>query len=437
VTPPSYAISSSAKQVLDWQIKQFGINIEICPFPESNCLMKNPPDRPWLKLIDLAAAIVILVILVAFTYFHGVNPNSAYQMLLIWSADWLSATALVALIVSRLLKSQHAFLAQTICMIAVGFNLILIFSVCPMDLLNPPDEIEHPPGLNPDSTAAKFLIEENKKAVEEIKSRDEEEDTWFHNKFILVGGLLAATIGFGLQRSRKSTEDQLTALSESPATAVILALASVLALGIDMHVRGNTCEVSQLGLWIRYYVEPVMLHGNYDDGEAKSLQTKNFKGWEEFLRTEDKHPPSRSAVYWEESRGTGKHSGELWNFFYEPHTHFLTGIVYFLYLAFFQTFALNPKAGGGFSRRSVPIISFAVVQASFFAFAWIAHSAPEMFKLKVLPFVPADEAGYVAPLHYFVPCLALILLNIPYVFYYWRKGPNVKAEPNQKQIEAG
>jgi hypothetical protein len=399
--------------------------------------MKNPPNRSRLKFIGLAAAIVIPVIVVAFTYFHGVNRDSAYQMLLIWSADWLSATALVALIVYRLLKSQRASFAQTICMGAVGFNLILIFSVCPMDLLNPGDVFEHPPGLAPDSTAAKFLIEENKKAVEEIKSRDEEEDSWFHNKFILVGGLLAATIGFGLQRGAQSTEDQLTALSESPATAVILALASVLALGIDMHVRGNTCEVSQLGLWIRYYVEPVMLHGNYDDGGAKSLETKNFKGWEEFLRTENKDRTSASAVYWEGSKGTGKHSGELWNFFYEPHTHFLTVFVYVLYLAFFQAFALNPKTGGGFSRRSIPIISFAVVQVSFFAFAWIAHSAPEMFKLKVLPFTGAYEAGYVAPLHYFVPCLALILLNLPYVFYYWRKGPNVKAEPNQKQIDPG
>jgi len=49
------------------------------------------------------------------------------------------------------------------------------------------------PPVNSHSAAVKFLIEENKKAVDEIKSRDEEEDNWFHNKFIPVGGLLAAT----------------------------------------------------------------------------------------------------------------------------------------------------------------------------------------------------------------------------------------------------
>ena len=405
--------------------------------------MKNPPDRSRLKLIILAGAIVIAIALDVFILkftpfqnpqFQNSHSESAFQMWRIWLVGWLVPTVLVTLLLFQLLKSKRTFLAQAICMIAVGFNLILIFSVCPMDLLNRPKEFENPRGLDPESTAAKFLIEENKKAVEEIKSRDEEEDSWFHNKFILVGGLLAATIGFGLQRSRKSTEDQLTALSESPATAVILALASVLALGIDMHVRGNACEVSQVGLWIRYYVEPVMLHGKYNDNGAKSLPA-DFKGWEDFLRTTDETHPSTSTVYWEKSRGSGKHSGELWDFFYEPHTHFLTAFVYVLYLAFFQTFALNTKTGGGFSRRGIPIISFAVVQASFFAFAWIAHSAPEMFKLRVLPFVPVEEAGYVAPLNYFVPCLALVLLNIPYVVYYWRKGSNVKVEAERKQIE--
>src|SRR6202035_56003 len=108
-------------------------------------------------------------------------------------------------------------------------------------------------------------------------------------------------------------------------------------LGIDMHVRGNACEVSQLGLWIRYYVEPVLLHGESDGNLSASLP-KNFYGWEEFLRR-DVSKSQFKHVRWDtpdHSKGIGKHSGELWNFFYEPHTHFLTGLIYLLYLASFQ-----------------------------------------------------------------------------------------------------
>ena len=322
-----------------------------------------------------------------------------------------------------------------------------------MDLSDQPKGFEHnPPGIASNSTAAKFLIEENKKAVEEIKIRDEEEDSWFHNKFILVGALLAATmgyIGFGPQSSKQSTEEGLAALSKSPSTAVILALASVMALGVDMHVRGNTCEVDQLGLWIRYYVEPVLLHGN-SDGKGPTSLPESFHGWEDFLRAKvptdaakgnsstegsTERCSTTKSVYWEDlSQGSGKHSGELWNLFYEPHIHFLTVFVYVLYLAVFQTFARPTGIARASDGRGMPIICFAVVQASFLAFAWIAHSAPEMFELKVLPFIPAYEAGYVAPLHYFVPCLALILLNIPYIAYYWGKGPKVMVDGKLQAI---
>jgi hypothetical protein len=410
--------------------------------------MKNPLDRSRLKLIVLAGAIVIAVILdvfiisTAFSGFHSGQSDSAFQMLLIWLVGWLIPAALVAFFIFQLLKYQRPFLAQAICLIAVTLNLILIFSVCPMELSSQPKEFEHhPPGVAYDSTAAKFLIEENKKAVEEIKARDEEEDSWFHNKFILVGALLAATmgyIGFGKHSPRQSTEQELIALSKSPSTAVILALASVMALGVDMHVRGNTCEVDQLGLWIRYYVEPVMLHGNSDRNGPMSLP-ENFHGWEDFLRAKvvpatnvanknssteggTERCSATKSVYWDPETGSGKHSGELWNLFYEPHIHFLTAFVYVLYLAVFQTFALSRESGRGSARRGMPIVCFAVVQASFLAFAWIAHSAPEMFELKVLPFIPAYEAGYFAPLHYFVPCLALILLNTPYLAGYWGKS---------------
>jgi len=390
--------------------------------------MDNPRNHSRSRLIVLAGAILIALILDAFVltryfkYFAKSCPDWPFFILLIWSVGWLTATSLVAFLISQLLKYQKPLLAQAICLIAVTVNLILIFSMCPMDLVDKPQGLE---GIPSESTAAKFLIEENKKAVEEIKNRDLEEDSWFHNKFILVGGLLAATMGYigfgvpgGPQSPQESPGERLTTLSKSQSTAVILALATVLALGVDMHVRGNTCETDQLGLWIRYYVEPVAFHAKPEPDVSESF-LKNVRGWEEFLR--ESVPPSPTAqpkkksVNWESSEGAGLHSDELQSLFYDPHIHFLTVFVYVLYLAVFQTFACRRGTGSASDEHIIPTICFAVVQVSFFAFAWIAHSAPQMFKIKVLPFSLAYEAGYLVPLHYLVPCLALVIPNIPYL----------------------
>ena len=338
----------------------------------------------------------------------------------------MSPIILTSYLISELLKGQRAFLARVICLIAVVANLVLIFSVCPMDIWGRPGQakgLERTswPTLDSTSTAAKFLIEENKKAVDEIKSRDEQEDSWFHNKFILVGGLLAAALGylgFGPQ-ANLPLEDRVTSLSKSESTTVILAVASVMVLGIDMHVRGNNCEVDQIGLWIRYYLEPVLLHGSSGAKDTKTLPP-GFYGWEEFLRLDAAPSAAMNAVDWHDSIGAGKHSGELWNLFYVPHVHFLTAFVYLLYLMAFQTFAIPISKDQKTGRRPMSIICFTVVQTSIFGFAWIAHSAPEIFELKVLPFMPAYEAGYIAPFHYFVPCVALVILNYPFLLRYWK-----------------
>jgi len=378
------------------------------------------------KLIFVAIGVAVAVMLdvymvdLAFRYFSARKcPDCSIQMLLVWSIGWILPTSLLSVLIAQLLKHGYVLLSQAICFFAVTFNLILIFSVCPMDVLEQLKEIsKKPPAIASESTETKFLIEENKKATDEIRTKDEEEDTWFHNKFILVGGLLAATlgyIGFG-QQPAESPEQRFTTLSKSSSTAVILALASVMALGVDMHIRGNAGVTDQLGLWIRYYVEPVLLHGPKSD--KPTALPENFYGWEEFLRT---NVSREKAVAWDEPtrEGSGLHSGELWNLFYEPHIHFLTGFVYVLYLAVFQTFACRSSSDRRLAGDQVmPLICFAVVHGSFLAFAWIAHAAPEMFELKVLPFVGALEAGYIVPVHYFVPCLALIILNWPYVKRY-------------------
>jgi hypothetical protein len=157
---------------------------------------------------------------------------------------------------------------------------------------------------------------------------------------------------------------------------------------------------------------PVAFHAKPEKDVSQSFLT-NFCGWEEFLR--ESAPPRTKTVDWKHSAGAALHSDELQSLFYDPHIYFLTVFVYVLYLAVFQTFASRRATGPASDGRIIPIICFVVVQASFFAFAWIAHSAPQMFEMKVLPFLLAYEAGYYVPLHYFVPCLALVILNLPYL----------------------
>ena|SRR5215831_8985618 len=210
-----------------------------------------------------------------------------------------------------------------------------------------------------------------------------------------------------------------------------------------MHVRANLCQTDQLGLWIRYYVEPVLLHtpSNSDGGLVSPMPDK-FRGWEEFLRQHASDSDNDGAVsatptsvfrfHWKpaETRGTGMHSGELWNLLYDPHAHFLTAFVYVLYIWIFQAFARQPIVDEKSRDRClVALACFAVVHLSFFAFTWIAHSGPEMFELKLLPFANAWASGYIVPLYYFPPCIALVLLNWPYVSEYWRLLHSTEREP--------
>ena len=399
-----------------------------------------------LKLALILGTIVVAVAVDIWGIYSGINRfhSSSHQVLLIWSVGCLIPTVLLASLIAYLLKHEWPLFAQTICLAAVVANLILIFSACPMDLREEFKPFANGvPGVDPESTALKFLVEEHKKAVEEIKNRDLEEDGWFHNKFILVGGLLAATLGYiGFGRTggteSDSPEQRLTSISKSPSTAIILALATVLALGVDMHVRGNACEVDQLGIWINYFVEPLLLHSNPGCATVKGadpiIEEPAFLGWEEFLRTTVS--PENSSSIWGpdretdkskafKNRGAGLHSGELWNLVYEPHIHFLTAFVYLLYLIVFQRFAQCSKSTTSPSdERTLALACFAIVHISFSAFTWIAHSGPEMFEFKVLPFTHVFESGSIVVVYYFLPCLALIILNAPYVAYYLRVRPS-------------
>jgi hypothetical protein len=268
------------------------------------------------------------------------------------------------------------------------------------------------PLLSPDDQRNwQFLLDEHKKVTDEIKLHKEDENQLFRYKFALVGGLLAfflAHIAFSpdgqRQKRQRSPEKRIEMLAISSATCLVLAFAFVVAVTIDIHVRATTIVTNQLGLWIKNFVEPAI--------------------------------PGRSILWYEAYiRKDGMHADFLYGFFYWPPLHFLTWIMYMLYLTVFQNVCLHR------SRQLASIVAgFVLVHASVVAFAWMGHSAPSAFQFQIIPetqcFKGITAYGMRPPVLYLIPCILLIILNL----CYWRRCWRV-AHPAlltfQRNLEAG
>lgn len=169
----------------------------------------------------------------------------------------------------------------------------------------------------------------------------------------------------------------------SNATCSVLALACVIAVAIDIHIRTATIASNQLGLWIENHVEPAYLRPPY-------------LGYETFIRN------------------GGLNSDAVYGFFYWPPLHFLTWVIYLLYLTVLQNVCLQPNRRVP-QRLHLILAGFVLVHLSIAAFAWIGHTAPSAFEFKVLPFGDHWKYGMWPPIFYLVPWLLLFLLNSCYL----------------------
>ncbi len=388
--------------------------------PTAALLLTQMRSRLFITRIGIGA-----FFLLAFLFLFVLRIGNRLDLLFCgWVLAYLFGAWLLSLVIGRLLNSEKKKgLARILCHLGILISLLVIFSFAPMEITPNFRAFErNAHSMDKNTFEAQLVIEEHKKAVEEIRNRDLEDDSWFHNKFLLVGGLLAATLGYLKFGYGKTPEERFANLSGSKVTVVILALACVVAIGIDLHVRDSQTTTDELGLWIRSYVEP-MLHGGTGNGK-KTMS--DFIGWEEFLRTEaangelDAPGPS----------GVGLHSSDLWNLLNAQHVHFLTVLLYLLYVCAFQALALKTRTNNDShlaqtvdlmeAPPSITFYCFTIVHASLLAFVWIAHSAPEMFEFKALPFAGKWESGAIVPAYYMAPCLALVILNWPYLVRYWR-----------------
>jgi hypothetical protein len=238
---------------------------------------------------------------------------------------------------------------------------------------------------------------EHQKAVDEIKMRIQDEDDWFHKKFILVGGLMSAFlifIGVGERTSADGHgEKQLYRIVTSSAAVSALALSSIISLAIDMHIRSNIVVIQQLGLWIRHCIEQVLAP------PPSLLAGGTFLAWESFLRI---NPPA-----------AGMHSDSIYNFSFYPHLHFLTWFLYVVYLALLQNVSLETRARA--DQRRLTISLFVLVQLSIAAFAWSAHLYPQAIELKPLPFLNMWLSGWAGAAVYCSPIALMTIAMIPYL----------------------
>lgn len=239
-----------------------------------------------------------------------------------------------------------------------------------------------------DEVTLELVRKELDKANQEIQLRIGQEDTWFHYKFLLLGALLAAFGGAFTFGARQNRAMDLASTMRSPAMCIFLALACIVAVAIDIHLRNNIIVVQQLGLWIRHYAEPALT------GTAGS----GFKPWEQFLRMP----------------GAGMHSDNLYGFLFYPHLHFMTWVVFALYLCCFHAIALDRAA----TKRQVPDAflpgSFAGVHLAFCMFAWVGHFVPGIFETNVIPFAQCWHTGARAAVVYLGLAILLGFANLPF-----------------------
>lgn len=338
---------------------------------------------------------------------------------------WLAALILLALLLSAIragnrASSRRRGLELALTTVFSATILFLLSAANPVRLGRKTDcnLIQGRIGEN-NRLAEDLLKAENQKAIEEIRLLMEHEEDWFHKKFLLVGGLLVALLThLGVEsfkvrqvgqenQAETVAEERVLAIFDSGATCLVLALACVIALAIDVHVKSNIMVVEQLGEWLARSVERMAV--------TKTADT-TVVFWEQFLRNPNSDPRldscSGSTKELKQNNG-GMHSDDLYSLSYYPHLNFLTGLLYCLFLASLQRFSHAEKNHRQAGLAELALLGFALVHIAMAIFVWVGHSLPDSFEIKLLPYSdiwwPSIE---VIPFYLFLWSL-LVIVSLP------------------------
>ena len=272
------------------------------------------------------------------------------------------------------------------------FFLSLLFVSPPIKYSVTPSPATDGNAVAKDSPLMSMITTEHEKAINEIEFRLAQQDSWYHYKFIFIGALLALFLGqTELLRGRgvDLSRDRLKRLLTADSNYAVVALACVLALIVDMHIRNHMFAMQTLGLWIAHYVEP-------------SLNVTNLTGfypWEQFIR----NPNSPSM-----------HLDSLYRLAFSTHLHFMTTIIYLLYLTVLQQICLSFRKSGRIGRRHFVLFGFVFVHLSMLAFVFVAHAVPSRYEMALIP-INEWKSGWVSVAYYLIPWLVIVSLNVPFL----------------------
>jgi len=275
-----------------------------------------------------------------------------------------------------------------------------------------PDKYQYHPDLDTNQkllnpSTDRLILAELQKGINEIQMRLQDQSTWFHYKFLFVGGLLAAFLGlfsYAHLRTRFSGERddsgvQLEKTLQSPLATIALASVCSLSLMIDLHIRGNAIVINQIGLWISSHVEPLYFNTNV-------YPLHSFVPWKNFLRL-----------------GGAMHTDVINSITFFWTIHILTVICFLLYLISARTAMV--KHGG--VRINIEVLAFLLVHLCLIVLACSGHYLPPVFQQK-LPLFGMQE-GVFATFPYIV--MALTLTGINWVFVIGRGGGGVTIDKEQ------
>jgi hypothetical protein len=241
---------------------------------------------------------------------------------------------------------------------------------------------------------------EFQKAIDEIKLRLEEQNSWYHYKFLLIGGIFALFLGHSavlmggvspasVKPAGKNFADVITSTSNYS----ILALTVVIAFALDMHIRNNMFGNQTIGLWIANYVEPSY---PYDPG---------FFPWETFLRKANNPRIPFDSAY---------------KLGFSVQLHFMTIAAYLVYTIVFHQVCINVSKQPTKTqhemivKNQIVIFGFVLVHLAVFAFVFVTRAVPGTYEMNLIP-LSRFANGWTTIVYYMLPLVCLLLLNMPFV----------------------
>ncbi len=242
---------------------------------------------------------------------------------------------------------------------------------------------------NDQSLRREIILIGYKKAVDEISSRNDRSNSWFHIKFLIIGAILSV-LGYSVFKKRL---DGIKDIIEWDLFYMLIGICALISFSIDIQIRQNVLVTNQLGLWISQYIEPLVNKGLVVP-EHYLTSSHTYIGWEQFLRISGTQKgfqmdPIYSLTFW-------------------PASHILTWILYISYLILGLTNQNSEK-----NHKIAKQFLFFSIHISIILFAIMGTSLPNILRINIKPF---GRELFVKPM---IATSVFVCMGILIALIYW------------------